>query len=587
MKNKKLFLVVSLLITISVVTIIGGMILWHYKENVNAISIVVAVYFGILSILFFVFQMIFDKKKENESINNGRKRYKSGYFIIPIWIFSIIYILIALLYKWDNTMLYLGIGVCVISFIWTFILGILSKQSLSGREDFIVQPEKIWRIIWNMLPARWGYENNPILNVLIIYSKEGEEQAEQTREKYKQAENELRIDCHLCEVNKKGQLDNKLNTTKYIGVHLIYTEDIKTDMLWVRELLFEWANKNKSKPIVYTNYTTEEQPLNYGTSNKDSDGIMRLFQRTHTLSELWREQSNIQYIVLKCFSFSFIIILIGLVTLFLNRMKNDGQNNGEQKQIVLVGGGTVKDYIENKKLSNDNYDLIFIPTPSNIACGQLGDDGFMEAVQDAVIMSSKRQVHDSVFNLERLSDKHKIKNILEVFLDYDTMYVRSKGVEWKEECITLEALAKKLSNNPSIKIFHTNPGSATYDFYEKTIDTLKNKKDVYYLSQTFQEEKECVVLTRSSFDPLSGKDKTINPKIYIIDSEKHKNKEFGELFLYIPIRSAENKNLIIPQIIQNFIKDIQKDKENKDKFELDVKVDENNKIKPDPKYRNK
>jgi len=46
MKNKKIFLVVSLLVVISIVTIISGLILWHYRENINAISIIVAVYFN-------------------------------------------------------------------------------------------------------------------------------------------------------------------------------------------------------------------------------------------------------------------------------------------------------------------------------------------------------------------------------------------------------------------------------------------------------------------------------------------------------------------------------------------------------------
>jgi hypothetical protein len=565
MKNKKLFLVVSLLMAISVVTTISGLILWHYKKDVNAISIIVGVYFGILSILFFVFQMIYNSKKESGSVNSGRKRYKSGYFIIPIWIFSIIYISIGLLYKWEYTMLYLGMCVCLISLIWILILRILSKQSLSGQEDCIVEPEKFWRIIWNMLPARFGHEKNPILNVLIIHSIEGENQAKQMQLKYEQAKDELWIDHHLCVINNKKQLENKLTTINYIGIHLIYTEDIKSRMPWVRELCYKWASNNKSKPIVYTNCTDEDQPLNYGTSNKDSDGILRLFQRTHTLSESWQEQADIQHKFFKWLFVSFITILIGFnLLLFFNHPKNEELISKEQ--IVLLGGGTVKEYIEQKidsTFSTDN--LLFIPMPSALGCKQLGDEGFIKRLQGKVIiMSSERQKNNSAF---RLGDKSPIKHILEIHLCTDTFHIRSVGIKgWQDidDGIDKKTLIRKIETDSKIKtIYHTNENSATYNFYKDIIDAAKKMKkntDIYYAGKektSFTDKNNYIIFTRSFYDPIPPNSKIRAKKINVLDEDG--NVEMGELFLYIPITNTEmpdNHPYEMPSQIQNFLNTI-------------------------------
>jgi len=575
MENKKFFLMITSLAVIILSVVVFWVTLTYYKEYG---SLIVSSYFGVLGIAIpIILWSIDSKKSETKNRNNIQKHCISGYVSITFLVLSGIYILITLLFQWDYKFIIAGVIVFLISAIWTFILGILSKQSLSGQETCIVEPEKFWRVIWNMLPAHFGLEINPILNVLIIYSAEGECQVKQMQQRYEQAKDELLIDQQLCDINNKKQLKNKLAKTNYIGIHLIYTEDIKSKMPWVRELCYEWANNNKSKPIVYTNCTNEDQPLNYGASNKDSDGILRLFQRTHTLSESWREQSNIQHKFLKWLSFFFTLILIGFTTLFLNQ---------EQKPIVLVGGGTVKNYIENRKLSNSKHDLLFIQVPSDEACERMDDDGFMEPIKERlIIMSSKRQDNTS-FKLENLSDKYKPANILEIFLDYDTMYVKSKGVKWdageKMDGITLKALTEKLNKDTTITVYRTNKGSGTYDFYERLIDTIKNPKDTYTFSSSkkLQEKNNYIVLTRSWFDPLHNNGENNITKIFIRDSIPGP-KSRGELFLYIPIQEEKKDKLIIPKNIKEFIKDL------RGNFNLNLEHIRGSRIITDPNCQSK
>jgi Ca2+/Na+ antiporter len=551
---------------IFVLTAMAAIWIWLNKDGElgSVTERVITLYFTILATVISVFQLIDQKKDEAESKQYKMKNNKTGNVIIPFFVLSLFFIPLSFLLDFSLYLKILGIGICAVCAIWIIFLGILSKQSLRGQENYIVQPEKFWRMIWNMLPARWGYENNPILNVLIIYSKEGEEQAKQTREKYKQAENELRIDCHLCEVNKKEQLDNKLNTTKYIGVHLIYTEDIKNDMLWVRELLFEWASKNKSKPIVYTNYTTDEQPLNYGTSSKNSDGIIRLFQRTHTLSELWQEQSNIQHKFFKWLSVFLILFFAGLIFMLFKPQKNN-------EQLILVGGGTVKEYlkknIDTKEFSKD--DLIFIPTPTGIGCEKLGDEGFTNQLQSRVIiMSSAYQEREDSIVIKnfRLDRNTTVKHILEIFLCRDTFYIKSKGINGFDTLgIKKSELIEKIEKDNSIKrIFHTNKESGTYKFYKNVIDAAEKKSlknSVYYADEkdeAFNRQNNYIILTRTFYDPIPKPRESIT-KINMLDSLGYP--EQGNLFLYIPITEEEIKKncYVLPEHVQKFLESIQKE----------------------------
>ncbi|MDR1090574.1 MAG: hypothetical protein LBL79_05815 [Prevotella sp.] len=569
MKNRKIFLTIaSLALIILTAGVIYLALLFKERE-----SLIISAYFGVLGIVVTILWTNYSKKSETEDSKNAPKQYES-HFAITSLLLSFIYILIVLLLQW-NYKIWLTIGIIVFigSAIWIFILGILSKQSLSGQEDFIVKPEKIWRIIWNMLPARFGYERNPILNVLIIYSSEGENQAKQIQQRYEQAKDELRIDEHLCVDNNKKQLENKLTTTNYIGIHLIYTEDIKSKMIWVRELCYEWANNNKSKPVVYTNYTDEDQPLNYGTSNKESDGILCLFQRTHSLSESWREQANIQHKFLKWSSVFFIITLIGLNFLFFNRLKNIDNSESipesiNKGQIVLVGGGTVKEYIEqtidSTKFSRGN--LLFIPMRTEFGCEQLGDAGFTKQLQGKVIiMSSEYQKNESIFGLER---NKTIKHILEIYLRKDTFYIKSKGIDWLntdvKEGISLDALKKKIDSNNNVKtIFHTNVGSGTYNFYKNLINSVTKEKAVYYAGTDgktdFAKHNNYIILTRSFYDPIPDSNRGIER--INIKGEKEMSPATGDLFLYIPITENEMANgrpYVIPSYIQEFLNSLGK-----------------------------
>jgi len=583
MKNKKIFLTIALFM---VIISTGGVIYLalQFKEFENSI---INVYFGVLTIIIPIFWSSYSKKFETENANNIKKRYKSGYAAITFLILSFIYILIVLLQQWNIIWLIIGIIVFIGSAFWSFILGIRSKLSLSGQENYSVEPENFWRVIWNMLPVHFGYEKNPILNVLIIHSKEGGNQAKQMQQRYEQSKDELWIDHHLCVDNNKKQLVNKLTAINYIGIHLIYTEDIKSEMSWVRELCYEWANNNKSKPIVYTNCTDEDQPLNYGTSNKDSDGILRLFQRTHTLSESWQEQATIQHKFFKWLFVTSIAILIGFNLLFFfNRKKNEEQINKEQ--IVLVGGGTVKEFIEKKidstKFSTDN--LLFVPMPTTLGCEQLGDKGFTKRLQGKVIiMSSQRQKNDSVF---RLFDNSTIKHILEIYLCQDNFYVRSEGIEWfnEEKGIDLKTLKEKIETSNVEKVFHTNINSGTYNFYKESIDAAKEKKksEVYYAGKetktSFAGKKNYLILTRSFYDPIPSSNNTTK-KINILTEEGGLAE--GELFLYIPITDFEitdNSPYQIPSHIQKFLNSI-----NVKEFPTRIEVNQHGKtIIPDDSY---
>jgi len=572
MKNKKFFLAVASLIVI----ILSVVVVWYALSNKEHESLIISTYFGVLGIIISVLWSNYLKQTEIENINNRRKHYKSGYVAITFLILSLVYMLIVFLFQWDDRIWVLTGGVTIlVSAIWTIILGILSKQSLSGQEDCIVEPEKFWRIIWNMLPARFGYEKNPILNVLIIHSAEGADLAKQMRQRYEQTKNELWIDLHSCVGNNREQLENRLTTRNYIGIHLIYTEDIKSEMPWVRELCYEWSQNNKSKPIVYTNCTSEHQPLNYGTSSKDSDSILRLFQRTYSLSELWREQANIHHKFFKWLTIFFIIILSGLIYMFFNTLKSN-------EQLILVGGGTVKEYLEKnintKIFPMDN--LIFVPTPTGIGCEKLGDEGFTRQLQGRVIiMSSEYQEREDSLVIKnfRLDRNTTVTHILEVFLCRDTFYIKSKGINnfdtfIKKDTggstlgITKSALIEKIEKDNNIKrVFHTNERSGTYKFYENVIKVAKNKgftdsESVYYADEKdekFNRHNNYIILTRTFYDPIP-KPQTSISKINILDS-LGKKPELGNLFLYIPITDKEIKNnrYVLPNHIQKFLESIE------------------------------
>ncbi|MCL2510554.1 MAG: hypothetical protein FWF09_00725 [Bacteroidales bacterium] len=578
MKNKKI-LTICFWLSIIVLAAVAGLIIWEYYDTVpDVIEKVTGYCFSILGILITIFvsqlQMISRQKDESESSHRKAKHNKLGNIIIPFLMVSLFFVLLSFLFDF---VLYLkwGIGVFVLCAILTIILGSLSKQSLRGQENSIVEPEKFWRVFWNMLPSRFGYERNPILNVLIIHSAEGADQAKQMRQKYEQTKNELWIDLHSCIGNNKEQLENRLTTRNYIGIHLIYTEDIKSEMPWVRELCYEWSLNNKSKPIVYTNCTSENHPLNYGTSNKDSDAILRLFQRTHTLSELWREQANIQHKSFMGLSFFFAALIAGLISLLVfDRLNNSKQMNIEPiveqiveriniEPIVLVGGGTVKEYIE--KEIDPNYptdNLLFIPMPTGLGCGQLGDEGFIKQLRgNVIIMSSERQEKDSVF---RLFNHDLMQNILEVYLRTDTFYIKSRNINWndKDTAISLENLTKKINADNDVKIiFHTNVNSGTYNFYKPLIDSVKKDKKPYYagkMATNFTQIYNYIILTRSFYDPIPNSGKKIK-KIDILT--KVDSIATGDLFLYIPITQKEVKEgdkYEIPDHIYEFLGAIRK-----------------------------
>ena len=558
MKHKKLFLRLALVISF----ILTGFVIWWALNNEHE-SLIFGAYFPIW---FFIVSHIWrnlPKKPEPDDTEDIRRYNKQGYYAIPLLLVSFVYILVVFFSLRDDDNIWwflIGGGIfLVIGLIWTLDLRKQSKQSLSGQDNCIVEPEKFWRVLWNMLPARFGNEKNPILNVLIIHSAQGEHQAKQMQQRYEQAKDELWIDQHSCKGNNKNQLINKLTAINYIGVHLIYTEDIRSEMPWVKELCDEWANNNPSKPIVYTNCTDETLPFNYGISNKDSDGILRLFQRTHTLSESWREQAGIQHKSFWWIFISFIIILIGLGGLFFfNNMNN---NNS----IVLVGGGTVKTYlkekIDNKKFSVDN--LLFIPMPSGDGCKQLGDEGFMQQLQGNVIIMSSKQQDTSAFNLKNGT---RIEHILEIPLcTEDKFYIRSNcrniNENDKDTSISLKSLEEKIKTYDSIIIYRTNVNSGTYDFYKTLIENLENmgKKTVPYDEKSsFPEKQKYIILTRTFYDPPAAV-ANLNTQILYIEDEKGEI-EAEDLFLYIPITKYElNKHnkYIIPDKIYGFLNSLE------------------------------
>ncbi|MDR0789316.1 MAG: hypothetical protein LBO06_00815 [Bacteroidales bacterium] len=225
------------------------------------------------------------------------------------------------------------------------------------------------------------------------------------------------------------------------------------------------------------------------------------------------------------------------------------------KPLIILGGGSVKNYIERNYQPILNPKLYSIlPAPSEFACVRLKDEDFIKLqTGNIVIMSSGYELHDAFF--EKPRENYKFANIVEVFLGYDTLYIKTnvKSIidKYKERKIDKKDLLKLLKDSKDVVITCTEKGSGTYNEYNKLvggeIEEKINLSNPYF--KAIETSKPTIVLTRSNYDPAKDNSDFVN--IYIIDT----NYLTSGLYLYIPLNANEkDTTLIMPSMIKGLIR---------------------------------
>ncbi len=292
-----------------------------------------------------------------------------------------------------------------------------------------------------------------------------------------------------------------------------------------------------------------------------------------------KKYTNIQFLIENSVMLAIGLCFLGIITTVLLQVfyeptwkkdiVNDVKEHLDSKNVgnllILYGGGTVQYYLNDKGINVPTSNRIIIPAPSGVARASLKDDVFFEHLRDKVIIMSSKRADEKDF--ETNSAKMSGYKVLEIFLDIDTLYIRTTNSSIKEKYkdkILVSELKQLLfginKGELSLKAYITSKNSGTWDTYSeltnKLIDSMITKE--YTINSDFVNNDTAIVLTRTYYDPL--KVGGAYTPIYILKDEDSKP-YISKLFLYIPVTLDKDYRVIIPSHTLEFLKEVKPKKD--------------------------
>lgn len=177
--------------------------------------------------------------------------------------------------------------------------------------------------------------------------------------------------------------------------------------------------------------------------------------------------------------------------------------------LILYGSGSVQNYLETEKSIKNDAKHIILPTSSLFACKSLSDDVFIDAWMGNVIIMSSTQAQDSVFMAKGVRSS-KYKNVLEVFLGIDTLYIKtSEEIIYKQypKGIRPDELTKLLKEKPTkTEIYLTSEQSGTWNEYNKITNNFIKENNIQFkeydkTTNISEISKNFIILTRKYYEP--------------------------------------------------------------------------------------
>jgi len=288
-------------------------------------------------------------KKQSSSPKNYSSKSIVGYILLPVFLI-ILGTMTGLWYYGVEISVWLYVAL-VISFV--SILWIVTVAYLSFKEKEIMRPEWVWKLLFYKIP-KFSATSKSKINILLLCANDCEDKANEILN-HNDANSPLEIHIFSCSGKTQHGLTDYLGQNNFWGIYILLSPELEENE-WYYESCRNWASKNKTKPIVYTNFNTTSN-LSFGkvTSQNYKYGILKLVERTSKQAEEWEKQAKNGRIV--CFSLIFLIITV----IIFGKIERDRVNNAkmELKQKYDVLKTEFERYDDNYDDSNDDRDLLY------------------------------------------------------------------------------------------------------------------------------------------------------------------------------------------------------------------------------------
>lgn len=270
------------------------------------------------------------------------------------------------------------------------------------------------------------------------------------------------------------------------------------------------------------------------------------------------------------------LLLVGLLWGAVSKIRSVGKYFGlRHDPVVLVGSGTVSNYLRREGIERKDQDVIIIDSPSNYALKLLHEAKNSERGHCHVIFMSAKQMKGDYFKENgidtsgicvvevNLHASDKLQVILKPFHVFTPLYIATDA-----KTINIGQLAKILNTFQSADdtfIYRTSLESGTYTLFKDAFSTVnyelpmqKNVSEFYESDKGscihMATDEKCIVLCGSLYKPQEDeyKCKGLEGKLLDVVDARGRNLE-KPLYLYFVV---SKENPIVPEAIDKFLNNI-------------------------------
>jgi len=317
---------------------------FDFQTFIGQFSAAITILTAIIALIRYVV-----KKQNNNPKNNYSSKSIAAYILLPVFLI-ISGTMIGLWYYGIeiSIWLYVAFVISLVSILW-----ITTIAYLSFNKKEIMRPEWVWKLIFYKIP-KFGATSKSKINILLLCANDGENKAKEILNNNEE-NSALEIHIFSCSGKSHQGLTDYLGQHNFWGIYILLSPELEENE-WYYESCRNWASKNKTQPIVYTNFNTTSN-LNFGKvpSQNYKYGILKLFERTCKQAVEWEKQAKNYRLV--CFSILFLIITV----IIFGKIDHDRVMSAktELKQKYDVLKTEFERYDDNYDGSNDARDLLY------------------------------------------------------------------------------------------------------------------------------------------------------------------------------------------------------------------------------------
>ena len=281
--------------------------------------------------------------------------------------------------------------------------------------------------------------------------------------------------------------------------------------------------------------------------------------------------------VVICVLLPLLIMLMIIAPWFLYKYKT-----AEQKRLLIAGGGSAKNLIEEiylnkgnhalKKKLGDNTYWIYSPIPTGSAYRLLTEETVMD-IQDSnfkkrgyytVILSAGKATNSS-FLRDDVKSFRKIGVVIGIQVGMDSLCVYSNNVIKKDSVIsylkTIVPVKRNVNPDTTVNVYTTNVTSGTLRAYEKILQDTILPHYIFYSTTTINDSSWLALGSKYYYpknDSVNSYCLDTMPKPVYIYFMKYRSKEQGEVKYVLPkatkkfLKGIHIPNIVIDSVI-NFV----------------------------------